>query len=308
MAKKQTQAVERAEAPAAKATAARSMPWPARVKFEGGKTRAQRKKQLELQMNIIYVVIGLTLVVGLFIINANWQNAGSAKEVSCVDYPEYCVPMAGTAADFAELEAASVRTLDGDSSGEEGVVRYVDANGIATIGDPTAPIHLVVVSDFACPHCQDFHKDTMSKLIDEFVMPGKATFGLVMVSGTGGPYSETASQAALCAGEQGAFWEMSAEFFRLAESKQIDEAFSFSGIRDLAKDMDMDSDKLIECLSSNKYDRYLSGYQQFSSDGGVSGTPTVLASYGSTNQWSKINRDWGTLTQTIEDANARQAE
>jgi protein-disulfide isomerase len=282
------------------------MPWPTRARFETGTSRGQRKKQLEAQMNVIYVVIGLTLVISFFVIYANWQNAGGAKRVSCESYPDFCVPLAGGSADFARLEAEGARTLDGTPDAADGVVRYIDTNGIPTIGNPNAPIHLVVVSDFACPHCQDFHKDTMDKYIEEYVLSGQGTFGLVMVTGTGGVYSETASQAALCAGEQGGFWEMSAEFFRLAEGRQIADSFSYGNIEELAKDMGMNSSGLIECLTSNKYDRLMTAYQQFSQDGGVSGTPTVLASAGNTNQWSKVARDWGTLQQITEEANQRQ--
>ena len=177
------------------------------------------------------------------------------------------------------------------SGGVPGVVRGVDANGIPTIGDPSAPIHVVTVSDYACPHCQDYHDTDVPRFIEDYVLTGQATFGFVLTTGTGQFYSETASQAALCAGEQGAFWEMSAEMFRLARTRQLASAFSLDQIRDSAKEMGLDGDKLIECVASNRYASSLRQFRTFATDNGVNATPTVLVSYGDANRWTIVRRD-----------------
>jgi len=280
--------------------------WAGRVHFEVGNTRRQRQVQYKQQINMLMSVLGVTLVLGSIFILVNWNNGGATKPLSCESYPKYCVPLAGGSTDSTSLESADSRPLDTPSSTAAPTVRrYVDSNNIATLGNPDAPLHFVVVSDFACPHCQDYHKGDMSRVIDDLVLNGKATLGVVMVTGTGGAYSELASQAALCAGEQGAYWEYSDELYRLAESRGIDQAFSVKQLGNSAKDMGLDDKALTSCLTSTRYSSFIRQYSNFAGDNGVSGTPTVLVSYGSSNQWSVVNRDYDSLKRLTDTANAQ---
>jgi len=277
-------------------------PLPARVVYPIGKTRRQRQEQWRQQTNVLLIVLVATVMAGIAFIIANWQQGGVTKAVSCAAFPEFCVPLAGGSADAPALEAPGSRTLDAKSTAAPGVVRGVDVNGFPTIGDPNAPIHFVTVSDYACPHCQDYHDTDLKRFIKDYVLTGQATFGFVLTTGTGQFYSETASQAALCAGEQGAFWEMSEEMFRLARSKQLATAFSLSQIRDSANAMGLDGKALIECVSSNRYAPFLRQFRVFANDYGVTGTPTTLVSYGDSNRWTIVQRDYNTLKQLIEAA------
>ncbi len=278
------------------------LPWGARAVFRPGKTRRQRQEQWRQQTTILGVILAVSVVASAVFIIANWQQVDGIKTVSCVAFPQFCVPLAGGSTTMPALEASGARQIDAESSGVPGVVRGVDANGIPTIGDPSAPIHVVTVSDYACPHCQDYHDTDVPRFIEDYVLTGQATFGFVLTTGTGQFYSETASQAALCAGEQGAFWEMSAEMFRLARTRQLASAFSLDQIRDSAKEMGLDGDKLIECVASNRYASSLRQFRTFATDNGVNATPTVLVSYGDANRWTIVRRDYETLKQLTEAA------
>ncbi len=278
------------------------LPWGARAAFRPGKTRRQRQEQWRQQTTILGVILAVSVVASAVFIIANWQQVDEIKTVSCAAFPQFCVPLAGGSTAMPALEASGARQIDAESSGVPGVVRGVDANGIPTIGDPSAPIHVVTVSDYACPHCQDYHDTDVPRFIEDYVLTGQATFGFVLTTGTGQFYSETASQAALCAGEQGAFWEMSAEMFRLARTRQLASAFSLDQIRDSAKEMGLDGDKLIECVASNRYASSLRQFRTFATDNGVNATPTVLVSYGDANRWTIVRRDYETLKQLTEAA------
>ncbi len=278
------------------------LPWGARAVFRPGKTRRQRQEQWRQQTTILGVILAVSVVASAVFIIANWQQVDEIKTVSCAAFPQFCVPLAGGSTAMPALEASGARQIDAESSGVPGVVRGVDANGIPTIGDPSAPIHVVTVSDYACPHCQDYHDTDVPRFIEDYVLTGQATFGFVLTTGTGQFYSETASQAALCAGEQGAFWEMSAEMFRLARTRQLASAFSLDQIRDSAKEMGLDGDTLIECVASNRYASSLRQFRTFATDNGVNATPTVLVSYGDANRWTIVRRDYETLKQLTEAA------
>ena len=230
---------------------------------------------------------------------ANWRKAGSIKTVDCATFPQYCVPLAGGSEAYDALESSSSRDLDTDSEGADGVVRYMDGI-VPTIGDPNAPVHFRTVSNFTCSHCSTYHSDDMKKFIENYVLDGKATFGFVMLTG-GQPTAEMASLAALCAGEQGALWEMSDELYRLARSQGTG-AFSLGTIRDSAIDMGLDDSQLAECMTDAHYMRLLEDQVEFAADNGVTGTPTVFVSYGDSGQWGMVDRSYNSLVQITQSA------
>jgi protein-disulfide isomerase len=285
------------------------IPWKARAKYRIGKTVKQRRAQYEQQNTMLKLALFSTIVVGSLVILLNYRNAGATKTVSCAAYPQYCVPLAGGSPDQKDLEAAGTRTLDEKSRGVEGVERYVDAGNVVTIGDPNAAIHFRVVSDFACSHCNDYHDSDLRRFIEDYVLTGQATVGMVMTTGTGGAFSETASQAALCAGEQGAFWEMNDELFRLARTEG-GQSFNLPRLRESAKDMGLNADKLVNCVSSNRYRSFLPAYSTFANDLGVTGTPTLLVSYGDGGEWTRLElayRTYDNMKWMVEQASAGAA-
>jgi protein-disulfide isomerase len=42
------------------------------------------------------------------------------------------------------------------------------------LGDPDAPLTIIEYSSLTCPHCADFHAETLPKLKEEWIDPGKA--------------------------------------------------------------------------------------------------------------------------------------
>jgi protein-disulfide isomerase len=284
--------------------------WRKRATFQVGATARQRKIQYRQQMNALTIVVLATVVAGGLFIWINWTGAGSAKSVSCAEFPQFCVPFIGGATGDDESittnEAEGVRELDEPSKGAEGVVRGFRDNMIF-LGDPSAPIHFAVVFDFACSHCQDYHNGDLPRFIDDYVLTGQATVQYAFTTGTGQTFSETASQAALCAGEQGAAWEMTDELFRLTNSMGIQNAANMSQVRSSANTMGLDGDQLVECTASGKYRSFIaSTYRTFANDNGVTGTPTVLVSYGDSTGWTiATDRSYSGLQQMTDAANAQ---
>lgn len=285
------------------------LPWRSRAQYARGRTRKQRQDQYRAQINFLAIIVGITVVAAGIFIYANWLQAGSTKTASCVDYPQYCVPHAGGATgsgDLAKLEAPGIRALDGDSAAAPGVVRSVNSDVMPTLGDPNAPIHFALFSDYACPHCQDYHAGDLRQFIDDYVLTGQATISMAMLTGTGGRYSQTGSTAALCAGEQGAFWEFNDEMFRLAESMGASSAFDLAQLRDSARKMGLDWDAMRSCIASGRYDSIMQSYTTIALDSGVTGTPSVRFREGSDGPWQPVGRDYANLATLTEQVNAAQ--
>ena len=282
------------------------LPWRGRAQYVRGRTRKQRQDQYNSQIKVLTAVLAVTLVAAGLFIYANWLGAGSTQAASCADFPEYCVPLAGGVSgggEMAKLEAPGVRELDGEVTAAEGVVRSVNSNFMPTIGNPDAPIEFALMADYACPHCQNYHKADFQEFLSDYVLTGQATMSIGLLTGTGGQYSQTASTAALCAGEQGAFWEFSDELFRLAESMGPSSAFSLSRLQESARDMGLDWEAMRSCIASGRYNPVMQGYTTVALDAGVTGTPSVLYRERGSTVWRQTIRDYATLAARTEQAN-----
>src|SRR5688572_10336155 len=75
-------------------------------------------------------------------------------------------------------------------------------------GNPDAPVKIIEYSDFQCPYCRNFWRDTEDQLIDQYVKTGKVYFEYRSVGLFIGPESARAAEVAYCAGDQEKFWEM----------------------------------------------------------------------------------------------------
>ena len=281
------------------------LPWRRRAQYDRVRTRKQRQDQYRAQMNVLGTVLLVAVIAAGLFIYANWLQTGSTKLANCTDFPEFCVPHAGGVSGssaLANLEAPGIRELDGESTAAPGVVRGVNSDFMPYIGDPDAPIQFALMADYACPHCQDYHASDYKRFVEDYVLTGQATMAIGLLTGTGGQYSQTASVAALCAGEQGAFWEFNEELFRLAESMGASSAFSLSQLQDSAQDMGLDWDAMRSCIASGRYDPVMQQHTTVAVDAGVTGTPTVLVRRGN-EPWRQMLRDYANLAAVTEQAN-----
>lgn len=281
-----------------------------RADYRLGKTRKQRQQQYQQQTLALIVVLVATVIAGLIFMYVNYNGTGVANAANCENYPQYCVPFAGGATGSNQIEANEAngaRELDKATTAEDSVVRGITTDTHRPfIGNPNAPIHFWLVADFACPHCQDYHEGDFSALLRNFVLTGQATIEYSAYPTTGGYSGLKAMQAALCAGEQGAFWEYSDEMYRLATSLSPERAFSTSRLTQAAEEMGLNDGALRSCLNSNRYGPWVtSEYTVQAQDYGVSGTPTVFVSYGTSGDWQKVgNPAYSFLANLAQTANA----
>ncbi len=93
------------------------------------------------------------------------------------------------------------------------VANRPDVSNATFEGSPDAPVVIAEFSDFQCPFCQRWTRDTLSSLrsrLGEDVALAFLHFPIVQIH----PNAGNASVAAYCAGQQGRFWEMHDILFR----------------------------------------------------------------------------------------------
>ncbi|MFO3796321.1 MAG: DsbA family protein, partial [Anaerolineales bacterium] len=139
--------------------------------------------------------------------------------------------------------------------------------GFPSLGPKDAPIVIVEFSDFQCPYCQRFHRQTFEALMAAY--PGKIRFvyrNLPLT--TIHPQAFPAAEASLCAHEQGAFWPYHDRLFQgeLGETAYLH----------YAQELNLDVKRFQQCLQERRYRDFIEKDMEFAINLGVRSTPTFF--------------------------------
>ncbi len=141
----------------------------------------------------------------------------------------------------------------------------------AVLGDYDAQVTLVGFSDYQCPYCRRHATTVLPALIKKYVDTGKVKIVMrefpienIHARALG------ASQAALCAHEQGKYWEMHDLIF--SDQKQIE----VQNLKSHAQALGLDSGRFNACLDRNKYAAKIKAHQAEGRKFGISGTPSFV--------------------------------
>lgn len=135
------------------------------------------------------------------------------------------------------------------------------------IGRKDAPVTLVEFTDYQCPYCSRFHKNTYAQLKKNFVDTGKVRF---ISRDLPLPFHKNALKAARasrCAGDQNKYWE--ARHLLSSNPKNLGD----QAIADYAKKLNLDTGKFQACLASKKYEAEIKQDITEANLVGITGTP-----------------------------------
>ena len=122
--------------------------------------------------------------------------------------------------------------------------------GATLVGSPTARVVIVEYSDYMCPYCGKVEKEALPDIHKQYIQTGQVQLAfrhhpLEQLH----PGATKASEAALCAGRQGKFWEMHAALFR--DQRNMNESSLIARARDVA----LDEKAFKSCLSGETVDQ-----------------------------------------------------
>ena len=140
----------------------------------------------------------------------------------------------------------------------------------ASIGSDNAPVTFVEVSDFGCPHCQDFHQEKSAAIKENFVDTGQVKW--VFLPYALRPETVPAANAALCAAEQGNYSEFADSLFNLP----TETALTRDGFFLAASEIGLNIDSFTACVEDGRYNSTVGDNQQAARAVRVSGTPTFF--------------------------------
>ena len=135
------------------------------------------------------------------------------------------------------------------------------------MGPKNAKVTIIEFSDFECPFCA-----RAAKTVDEVKKKykGKVRVAFKNYPLDFHPNAKKAAEAALCAGDQGKFWQYHDTLFDNQRKLTIPDLESF------AKAKKLDMGKFNECLSSNKYAQLVANDMKEGEKVGVRATPTFF--------------------------------
>lgn len=124
-------------------------------------------------------------------------------------------------------------------------------------------------SDFQCPYCGRFVRETLPALHEQYIRPGKVLLAFREFPLPNHAFAEKAAEAAACAGRQGRFWEVHDDLF--ANQQALDVPSVMGRVRRFG----LNARAFETCLAGE-----LAGAVRADKVGGellgVSGTPTFL--------------------------------
>jgi protein-disulfide isomerase len=147
--------------------------------------------------------------------------------------------------------------------------RYdIPSEGFPSIGPNDAPITIVEFSDYQCPYCRRWHEQVYEPLLAAY--PGKIKFVYRHLPLTSiHPDAFAAAQAAMCAGEQDAYWQYHEKLFS-------SDALGNSIYTQYAQDLSLNLNNFESCMTQEKYKGQIESDSDFAVNLGVRSTPTFF--------------------------------
>jgi protein-disulfide isomerase len=147
-------------------------------------------------------------------------------------------------------------------------------DGGFVLGEPDAPVTLVVFADFGCPHCQTY-ETTVAQFVDAYVATGMARFENRTFPTAGGANTEFAGKVQECVDQQrsGAYWEAYVLYYSLAMNGR----FNNDAHRAVVDELGLNYNDVLGCTESAGQVRT---DVTLGVNSGVSGTPAVMIRVG----------------------------
>jgi protein-disulfide isomerase len=147
----------------------------------------------------------------------------------------------------------------------------ISVQGAPFKGDKNAAVTVVEFSDYECPFCGRYFRDTMAQIERDYITTGKVKyvfrdFPLEAIH----PKAFKAAEAAHCAGDQGRFWEMHDRLF--TNQSSLDR----SQLSGHAKTLALDLPGFEQCLDSGRHGTRIRQSLADGQQAGVRGTPTFF--------------------------------
>lgn len=144
----------------------------------------------------------------------------------------------------------------------------VELAGFPQRGASTARMVLIEFSDFQCPYCARHATAVLPDLIKEYVARGEVRYALANLPLAMHSNARWLARVAMCAGEQGRYWEMHEALFAAQQDTKPELAA-------LAEPLKLDQTVLHDCVEAERpdHDQIIKRDTELAEKLGFAGTP-----------------------------------
>lgn len=141
---------------------------------------------------------------------------------------------------------------------------------------PDDAMWVVMISDFQCPYCKQWHDSSMAQLKRDYIDPGKIRFAyLHLPLESIHPHAKAQAQASMCAGAQGKFWAYAdAIFDNFGTARGMSDVSPL--LSRLARDLALDVPAFDKCRTSAPIAALVNNDIAQATQAGVQSTPSFI--------------------------------
>jgi protein-disulfide isomerase len=144
----------------------------------------------------------------------------------------------------------------------------IPVEGSPTLGNPQAPNVVVVFSDFQCPFCGEFERESFPQIKAQLIDTGKVYFVFKQFPLQSHEHAYAAAVAATCSHQQGKFWEYHDLLFNHQDALENENLLAYAG------QVGLDRDRFKSCIAGGAPD--VAADRQLGVRSGVTGTPAFF--------------------------------
>ena len=177
--------------------------------------------------------------------------------------------MESPAAPSQTTNQASGAVVEAPVTQQPEYTRYdIPTENAYSIGPADAPVTIVEFSDYQCPFCRRWHDEVYEPLLAAY--PGQIRLVYRHLPLTSiHPDAMSAAEAAMCAGEQDAYWPYHEKLFS-------SESLGNSTYIQYAQDLGLNMTTFEACLTDHKYQQAIQADSDFALNLGIRSTPTFF--------------------------------
>jgi len=169
--------------------------------------------------------------------------------------------------------AAAVQKSPGDTLTDSALIAKADRGRL--MGRDSGAVWLVMISDFQCPYCKQWHDSSMAAVKRDYVDPGKVRVAYLNLPLPQHPHARMEAEASMCAGAQDKFWPYSEALFR--DQNSLNNRADVKPYLDsIAKVNQLDMTEFARCRGTKAIKALIDSDIQQATRSGVRSTPSFL--------------------------------
>ena len=204
------------------------------------------------------LVVAVIAAIALILVANRFQGDNNTTNNTPIDIPEHTAPADGT-----------------------------------TLGNADAPVTIYEYSDFQCPFCRVTAAEVVPRLDTDYLATGKAKLIFKSLAFIG-QESRWAAEAALCAGDQGKFWEYHNKLYE-EQNGENKGAYKVENLKRFAGEIGLNQGEFNACFDAGKYTGQIADEMDEAKNRGVNSTPTFFVGQ------KQVDTDYDTISTAIDE-------